>query len=309
MPANLAVEQRRPVEVLADELVDPLGGVQLVARRPAPAPGAPSGTKTARSARRPARRESARPHADARSRCCRAVQPRRRSGLQPAPAETERLQRLRQRVRRRLAERVRPACCSGPMWIRPFRNVPVVTTSAGSRIRARPPARTPVDAGPATSTDFRRRRSIHSMPGCPSSASRIHAPVRLLVGLRARRPDGRAAASVQNLELDAGRVDRQAHQAAERVDLADEVPLGRPADRRVARHVRDRLASTACRARRVSPSRAAAHAASQPACPAPITMTSNVVPATEPVTCRCRTAEKMASSRSSVVRLPVTSWR
>src|SRR5262245_62169434 len=66
-------------------------------------------------------------------------------------------------------------------------------------------------------------------------------PVRLLVRLRARRPDGRSATSIEQLELDAGRVDRSAHQAAERIDLANEMTLGRTADGGIARHVRDRV--------------------------------------------------------------------
>ena len=63
--------------------------------------------------------------------------------------------------------------------------------------------------------------------------------VHLLVGLRARRPHRRAAAAIEQLELNAGRVDRAAHQPAERVDLANEMTLCRAANRGIARHVRD----------------------------------------------------------------------
>jgi len=52
-----------------------------------------------------------------------------------------------------------------------------------------------------------------------------------------RRPLGR----VQHAELDAGRVGHPGHLAAERVDLADELPLGQPSDGRVAAHQRDRV--------------------------------------------------------------------
>src|SRR5581483_5583312 len=55
---------------------------------------------------------------------------------------------------------------------------------------------------------------------------RLHpAAVDLLVRLRARRPHRRPSAAVQELELNAGRVDRPSHQTAERVDLAYEVSL------------------------------------------------------------------------------------
>ena len=80
---------------------------------------------------------------------------------------------------------------------------------------------------------------IQSMFGTASSALLHPGAVAPLVGLRARRPDRRTAAAVEQLELDAGRVDRAAHQAAERVDLADEMAFRRSADRRIARHVRD----------------------------------------------------------------------
>ena len=69
---------------------------------------------------------------------------------------------------------------------------------------------------------------------------RLHPPaIHALVRLRARRPHGRPAAAIEQLELNAGGVDRAAHQPAQRVDLANQVSLRRPADRRIARHVRD----------------------------------------------------------------------
>ena len=57
------------------------------------------------------------------------------------------------------------------------------------------------------------------------------------IGLRARRTDGRALARIERAELDAGTVDRACHRTAERIDLADEVPLADAADRRVAAHL------------------------------------------------------------------------
>jgi hypothetical protein len=63
--------------------------------------------------------------------------------------------------------------------------------------------------------------------------------VESLVGLRPWRPDGGAATAIQQLELNTGGVDSTPHQAAQRIDFAYEMPLGRAADRRVARHVRD----------------------------------------------------------------------
>ena len=59
-----------------------------------------------------------------------------------------------------------------------------------------------------------------------------------LVALSARRPHRGPAATVQHLELDARAVGDDAHDAAERVDLAHHVTLRDPADRGVARHLR-----------------------------------------------------------------------
>ena len=68
----------------------------------------------------------------------------------------------------------------------------------------------------------------------------LHA-VELLVALCARAPDGRAARGVEESELDADSVGNFAHDAAERVNFADQMPLGNSADRRVAAHLRDQV--------------------------------------------------------------------
>ena len=80
---------------------------------------------------------------------------------------------------------------------------------------------------------------IHSMFGSRSSARSHPLAVRPLVRLRARRPHRRTPAAIEQLELNAGRVDRAAHQPAERIDLANQMTLRGAADRRIARHVRD----------------------------------------------------------------------
>src|SRR2546422_10316987 len=58
-----------------------------------------------------------------------------------------------------------------------------------------------------------------------------------LVGLRARRPDRRTAAGVQQTELNSRLVYDLAHDAAERVHLADQVSLGDAPHGGVARHL------------------------------------------------------------------------
>ena len=180
----------------------------------------------------------------------RRSQPRRRAGLQSPPLEAERLERLRELARRRLAGASRRTLLGADVN-------QAVEKRAGrhdERLAARAcrPPRTP------------DRRSVRARRGCGRPAEdprrcsvrveRASHPCAVdpLVRLGARRPDRRAAAAIQQLELNAGRVDRAAHQAAERVDLAHQVALRRAADRRIAGHVRDRVRATACRSRRGS---------------------------------------------------------
>ncbi len=66
--------------------------------------------------------------------------------------------------------------------------------------------------------------------------------VRLLVGLGARAVHGRALAAIEQAELDAGGVDCPAHRPPQRVNLADNLPLGHAADRRIATHLRHGIA-------------------------------------------------------------------
>ena len=129
--------------------------------------------------------------------------------------------------------------CSRPTCTSPFRNVPVVTTSAPTAVRVAALEREPDDAG---AVDLDATRASDNPRDVRFLTERTVHPlaVAAFVGLRARRPDGRSAASVEQLELDPCRVDREPHQAAERVDLANEVPLRRAAHRGVAGHVRDR---------------------------------------------------------------------
>ena len=63
--------------------------------------------------------------------------------------------------------------------------------------------------------------------------------VERLVALRARRPHGGATACVEQAKLDAARVGDFAHNAAEGVDLADQVTFRDAADGRVAAHLGD----------------------------------------------------------------------
>src|SRR6478609_7418209 len=97
--------------------------------------------------------------------------------------------------------------------------------------------------------------------------------VLLLVALGARRPHGRTARGIEQAELDPDGVRDFAHDSAQRVHFADQMALGDPAHGRVAGHLAIRSTFSVNRAV-FSPMRAAAIAASQPACPAPTTTRS-----------------------------------
>ena len=59
-----------------------------------------------------------------------------------------------------------------------------------------------------------------------------------LVALAAGGPDGGAAAQVEGLRLERGKVGIAAHFAAEGIQLADQVAFGEAADRGIAGHAR-----------------------------------------------------------------------
>ena len=68
----------------------------------------------------------------------------------------------------------------------------------------------------------------------------LHA-IELLVALSTRTPDGGAARGIEQPELDADGVSDLAHDAAQRIDFADKVPLGHAANGRIAAHLRDEI--------------------------------------------------------------------
>ncbi len=63
--------------------------------------------------------------------------------------------------------------------------------------------------------------------------------IELAVGLRARPLHGRPLGAVQHPELNAGLVGHAPHQPVQRIDLAHQMPLAEPTDRRIARHLAD----------------------------------------------------------------------
>src|ERR1700675_2979344 len=67
------------------------------------------------------------------------------------------------------------------------------------------------------------------------------ASVEPAVTLSARGPDSGALAAVEHAELNHGQVGRPPHDSSERINLADHGSLCDTANRRIARHLSDRL--------------------------------------------------------------------
>ena len=137
------------------------------------------------------------------------------------------------------ASPTRPAgvCCS-PMWIRPRRKVPVVRTDA-PHANTRPSAR----RTPAT-TSVGDQKIIdlaldHGEISRLANRALHRGCVELPVGLGARSADRRTLAPIEHAELDSALVGDPTHQAVERIDLADQMALAEPADRRIAGHRAD----------------------------------------------------------------------
>ena len=119
----------------------------------------------------------------------------------------------------------------------PRKNVPVVSTTAPARSSRPSASRTPV------TQPFDHQvidlafddGQIHRRPDRGLHRRRIE----LAIGLGARPAHRRAFAPIEDPELDAASVGHAAHQPIQGVNLADEMPLPQPANRRIARHGAD----------------------------------------------------------------------
>ncbi len=160
-----------------------------------------------------------------------AVEPRRRSGLEPAERKARRARACATGRAPAPRRRGRPASCCSPIWMRPRRNVPVVSTTAPA-----PSSRPSASLTPAT-----RPLRDHEIIGLGLDHREVRGAadrllhgggVELAVGLRARPAHRRPLAPVEHPELDAAAVGDASHQAVERVDLAHEMALAEAADRR-----------------------------------------------------------------------------
>ena len=169
----------------------------------------------------------------------RASKPRRRAGLQPRPAQIQAPDLIGQNHRRRFA--IAAA-------------LELALSDVGQTVEKRPgrddhgaamdvPAVHQLNAAnPAIFNPQRRHLGLFDPQVRLALQNLLHAnPVLLLIALGAGRPDRRAAAGIEQPELNSNRIRHFAHDAAERVDLADEMTLGNTADRGIAGHLRDQV--------------------------------------------------------------------
>ena len=116
--------------------------------------------------------------------------------------------------------------------------MPVVTTTAPRG----DPVSIQIDAGDAALLHGQSfDRALDDLEIGRRGDRRLHRrAIELAVGLSARAAHGRAFGAIEQPKLDSGGVGDAAHEAVERIDLADELPLAQPADRRIAGHGADR---------------------------------------------------------------------
>ena len=171
-----------------------------------------------------------------------AVEPRRRAGLEPPERETAGAEGFRQTAGRRLADP------PGRNLLLADMDKPVEKRTGGQHDAGRADDRPVREHHPGDMAAAAARCFDHQILHPAGADSEIRlvrehvlhgAAVELAVGLGARPLHGRPLAAVENAELDAGAVDHPAHDAVEGIDLAHEMPLAEPADRRVARHLAD----------------------------------------------------------------------
>ena len=117
----------------------------------------------------------------------------------------------------------------GPELAAAVRGAPAVVGAVG-------PTHADAHAAALAGEEFFHRACDHLQVG-PGGQQALHlGGVGVLVALAARPVNGRALALIQHAELDARGIGHAAHDAAQGVDLADDLPLGQPADGRVAAH-------------------------------------------------------------------------
>ena len=165
------------------------------------------------------------------------VHARRRAGLEPAHAQPQRFAAFRQRARG--GQPIRPGIAQyiahdrAPVQIRARRE------HGGAAAVDSPVCRHDGADAAVLRLDGHDLRLLDAQVRLQLERVLHHGLVFPPVGLRAQRVHGRPFAAVEHPVLDAGLIGRARHLAAERIELAHEVPLARAADGGVAGHIAD----------------------------------------------------------------------
>ena len=208
-----------------------------------------------------------------------AVEARRGSGLEPAHARSQARRRVLEQTDAPAPRRSRPG--------RPPRSLADMDQAAqesaggqhhgaGAQALARRPVTTPATRPSASGSDPRRPPPRIVSPGLLRLSSRLHGlAVELAVGLGARPAHRRTLAAVEHAELDAARHRRRGPSARRAASISrTRWPLPSPPMAGL-QDISPIVAILWVSSRVRAPTRAAAAAASQPAWPPPMTMTSH----------------------------------
>ena len=167
----------------------------------------------------------------------RLIEAGRRSGLQPGEGEAGGFEALGERNGRRVPE---PACGGAGLA---EMNDSAQERAGGHDNRAAAEGAPVGEFDPGDSARVGKDAGGLPLDHCEVGGfgdERLHrAPIEASVGLGARALDCGTLAAIEDAELDAGLVSGASHQPVERVDLANEMSLAEPADRRIAGHFAD----------------------------------------------------------------------
>ncbi len=124
--------------------------------------------------------------------------------------------------------------------MRPPRNVPVVSTTARAA-NAMPGGSEHSTHAATAQLQIRNFLLEHIEPRLRFDCSANGLAIQLAIRLRARGADGRPLAGIQRAELDAGGIGGARHDAAQGIDLANQVALADATDGGIAAHRTDSL--------------------------------------------------------------------
>ena len=130
-------------------------------------------------------------------------------------------------------------CVFSPIWIRPLRKVPVVSTAAAQE-KARPSSVVIADEPAILQHEAKRRPFDHREVGLLANLILHRRAIEPAIGLCPRPANGRSLRAIEQAKLNAGAIGDTAHQTIQGVDLTHQMTFAQSADGRIAGHLSDR---------------------------------------------------------------------